>query len=143
MWGGGQNGAMGALSQGVASESGTMKAYIAKAYYNPEESFQKHIVSAQACSDDAERNDIFMQADFQIALVGGVGTFLEIIHAINHKVYHDKTSAPLVIVSVDDFYSDLKSLLSKLVEEEFNDPSIKSRYKFVSTPGDAIKALTP
>ncbi len=141
LWGGGKNGGMGALSDGVASQDGQMKAYIAQAYYDPNEIFPEHIVSAESCTNDAERNDIFMRANFQIALNGGVGSLLEIVHALNHKIYHDKTSAPLIIISTDGFYNGLSKLLSNIIDKEFNDPSIKDRYKIVPSPRDAIQIL--
>ena len=141
LWGGGQHGGMGALSEGVASNGGQMKAYIAQAYYNQNETFPKHIINAEPCTSDAERNDIFMRANFQIALNGGVGSLLEIVHALNHKVYHDKKSAPLIIISTDGFYNGLGNLLSNIIENEFNDSSAQGRYKIVSTPHDAIQTL--
>jgi len=141
LWGGGFSGGMGALSKGVASVNGHMEAYVAKQYFDSDYNYPNHVKKMVCCEDDAERNKIFVQADFQIAMAGGIGSLLEIVHTINHKVYHDKDSPPLIIVSTNDFYCHLGALLETIISNEFNDELSRSRYQIVNSPQQALNSL--
>jgi uncharacterized protein (TIGR00730 family) len=141
LWGGGFSGVMGALSQGVESRNGAMEAFIASQYFDPNQKYPTHVLKTHCCSDDSERNAVFAKADFQIAMAGGIGSLLEIVYTLNHKVYLDKNSAPLAIVSTEGFYSQLRGLLEGIIDNGFNDVDTRSRFFFARTSQEAIKTL--
>lgn len=141
LWGGGQNGVMGALMKGVCENSGTMEAHIFEKWFSKNELFPSGVTSASPCKTENERNEIFLKSDFQIAMTGGVGSLLEITYALNEKVYHQRKSSPLIILSTQRYWEALEDALDDMIGSGFNDPSIKNRYTVVKTPSDAIKAM--
>lgn len=141
LWGGGQNGVMGSLMNGVCDNDGTMGARIFEKWFSENELFPSGVISTSACKTENDRNEIFLRTDFQIAIAGGVGSLLEITYALNEKIYHQPKSPPLIILSSAGYWKKLGHLMSHMVKEGFNDPSIRSRYQIVTTPQNAIKAM--
>lgn len=142
LWGGGQNGLMGALQNGVSESSkGTMTAHLDQKYYNPDFIYPSHVTDIVIHGDGTSRNKAFMQADFQIALPGGFGTFAEIAYTIDHKTYADPESPPLLILNTDRYYENLRNQIAEAVVFDFNSPAQENRVMFVDTPEQASKFI--
>lgn len=79
-------------------------------------------------------------ADGFLALPGGVGTLYEIfaVVALKRKGELEKNK-PLILI--DGYYEEFELLMGKMYKEGFAAKEVKSFYKRVSSPKEAIKLL--
>ncbi len=75
-----------------------------------------------------------------IALPGGCGTLEELAEAITLKRLGQYLK-PVVIVNQNGFYTDLLSLLRRMVDEEFMNPEHLDLWTVVDHPRDAVAAI--
>jgi|GEM_PF-4974484 len=142
LWGGGKEGVMGALMSGVCNNGGTMEAHIFEKWFSKDEKFPSAVTSVSSCKSENDRNEIFLKADFQVALAGGVGSLLEIAYALNEKLYHQPQTPPLIILSSQNHWRDLDNLLHEIIVSKFGNNEIKKRINFFQKPGEVIEAMT-
>ena len=79
-------------------------------------------------------------SDAFITLPGGFGTLEELLEIITLKQlsYHNK---PVVILNINNFYSQLLALFEDLYCHNFAKKDYRGLYKVVSTPEEALKYI--
>lgn len=86
------------------------------------------------------QEELLKMADGFISLPGGVGTFYEIFAVLalkrKQELGEDK---PLILV--DGYYDEFGIIMDKMYKEGFAEGKIKSFYKRVASPEEAIKEL--
>lgn len=86
------------------------------------------------------QTELLKMADGFVSLPGGVGTFYEIfaVLALKRKQEIDKNK-PLILV--DGYYEEFELLMGEMYKEGFAEKEIKSFYKIVKMPEEAIAEL--
>jgi len=137
LFGGGLTGLMGATAKAVHQNGGTVIGII------PEALNKKGIVY-DSCDElivttgMRERKAIMdSKSDAFIALPGGFGTLEELLEIITLKQlkYHNK---PIVILNVNNFYSDLLKQFSNIIEYNFARPECEKLYYVTDSVNDAL-----
>ena len=79
-------------------------------------------------------------SDAFITLPGGFGTLEELLEIITLKQlsYHNK---PIVILNINNFYSQLLVTFEGLYEQNFAKKEYRDLYKVVSSPEEALKYI--
>lgn len=141
VFGGGEHGLMGATAKGVHDADGHVLGII------PERLDQPHISYADAdewmvTEDLRERKSLMDEhSDAFIVLPGGVGTLEELMETITMKQldFHRK---PIVILNTNGFYDALFAFFNHMVGEAFLKEDHLELIHVVTTPEDAISAIT-
>ncbi|WP_097922396.1 MULTISPECIES: TIGR00730 family Rossman fold protein [Streptomyces] len=96
------------------------------------------MVIAQSLADRKEQ--LLANTDAVVVVAGGTGTLDEATDAIELR-RHGMTSAPLIFLNTDGFYSPLQELLSRMEEEDFLNVPLADVATFVETPEEVIEAI--
>jgi len=88
----------------------------------------------------ARQAKLLEMADGFISLPGGVGTFYEIfaVIALKRKMELDHKK-PLILV--DGYYKEFELLMERMYQEGFAEKEIKSFYKRIGSPEEAVELL--
>ncbi|KAJ3207136.1 hypothetical protein HDU67_007667 [Dinochytrium kinnereticum] len=139
VYGGGNKGLMGAVSETVASGGGKVLGVIPQAMTKIEGMFMagETIFVPDMHSRKATMNK---HCDAFIALPGGYGTFEEVLEMItwNQLAIQNK---PIVVVNVKGYYDPLKQLIDNGVAEGFIRPQNRDIVVFVPSAAEAIDAV--
>jgi len=79
--------------------------------------------------------------DALIALPGGTGTLEELFEAITLKRL-GKFLKPIIILNTDGYYDDLKSMLTKCIDEKFMAEDNLVIWNFVDEPENVLYAIS-
>ncbi|SDZ11199.1 hypothetical protein SAMN05421736_106120 [Evansella caseinilytica] len=117
IYGGGNAGLMGALSQAVLAHGGTATGIIPKKIYDQVEHIelsQLHIVDTM----HERKNKMYELAEAFVALPGGIGTLEELAEIITWQQigYHQKA---IGIYNVNGFYDPFREMLKHMIAEGF------------------------
>ena len=140
IYGGGQQGLMGAVARGVLSNGGEAVGVIP--HFMVEEGWHhRHLTELIEVEDMSARKKLMEQlSDGCIALPGSVGTFDELMEVVALKKL-GLYLKPVVVLNTCDYYAPLKALLQKTVDEHFMHPSHLDLCRFVDTPVEVIEFL--
>ncbi|MEU4179812.1 TIGR00730 family Rossman fold protein [Streptomyces sp. NPDC026589] len=86
------------------------------------------------------KEQLLADTDAVVVVAGGTGTLDEATDAIELR-RHGMTSAPLIFLSTDGFYSPLQELLNRMHEEDFLNVSLADVATFVETPEEVMAAI--
>lgn len=141
VYGGGGLGLMGAIADSVLSEGGKITGVIPT--FMIEEGWDHSGVKEMISTTDmgSRKKKIFELSDAIIALPGGVGTLEELTEAITLKqlgLFHGQ----ILILNTLNYYEHLMKFLEHMVVNNFMRFEHKGIWEFVSTPEEAITALS-
>ena len=141
VFGGGKHGLMGETARGIHETGGTVLGIIPKVLD------QEHIAYAE--SDEwivtvnlRDRKELMeKRSDAYIVLPGGVGTLEEMMETLTMKQldYHQK---PIIVLNTNGYYDTLLQFLDHMVAESFLKKDHLKLIQVVTTPEDAINAIT-
>lgn len=129
VFGGGNNGMMGAVARGVAQEKGEILGIIPKFF---EEAGAE--ISFEDCTEYiytdtmGQRKELLEdKSNAFIIAPGGIGTFDEFFQALTLKQLgrHNK---PMVVFNINGFYDELDRIMDKAIEQEFITHDCKELY---------------
>lgn len=140
VYGGSKLGLMGAISQAVYQNKGSLIGVIPTLLQktNQESELPQERIYTQNLSD---RKDILLeQSTVLIALPGGIGTLDEIFHVMGQATlgYHNKK---IIIYNINGFYNQLLDFLAELKEKEFIRQPLSTYYIAVDNFDDLILLL--
>ena len=138
--GGGAKGLMGQLADTMIDQGGHIKGIMPK-FMADVEWAHKGIKDFEFTETMPERKARLLEdIDGLVTLAGGSGTMEELFEVITLKRLGHFTK-PIVILNTDGYYNDLKSLLEKMVAEQFMHENHLDMWSFVDHPEEVIPAL--
>ena len=130
VFGGGANGVMGAVAEGVYEEKGHILGVVPKFFKeaNSEVSFKK--CSEYIYTDTMRERKCEMEknCDAFIIAPGGIGTLDEFFEILTLKQLGRHNKA-IVLFNINGFYDELDTMMTKSIEEEFITHDCKELYK--------------
>ena len=138
IYGGGDQGLMGAVARGVLNTGGEAVGVIP--HFMVEAGWHhRHLTELIEVEDMSARKKLMEQiSDGCIALPGSVGTFDELMEVVALKKL-GLYLKPVVVLNTCDFYAPLKALLQKTVDEHFMHPDHLELCRFLDTPKEVIE----
>ncbi len=133
LWGGGNNPntVMGELMNGALKVNGTLTACIYKKWFNPDAKFHNN-VSVKVFETEDDRFQNFLSTSLHFALAGSDGTLEEIFRVNNYLVYHDKASAPLILIDPNGDFEPIIDLLKNIEISGFKSSETNKRTQRVT-----------
>jgi hypothetical protein len=130
VFGGGANGMMGAVAEGVHEKNGEIIGIIPEFFKEAGSE-----ISFKACTEYiytetmSDRKKLLEdKADAVIVAPGGIGTFDEYFGVLTLKQL-GKFNKPIVLFDIDGFYDQLDLLMDRLIDEKFITDDCKALYK--------------
>jgi len=118
VYGGGSNGLMGAVANGVLDHGGSVTGIIPE-FLNSRERMLTRVQELVVTPDMHERKRLmFERSDAFVALPGGVGTLEELVEQMTWKQL-GRHAKPVLLANIDNFWEPLFSLLSHMRQTEF------------------------
>ncbi|KAJ2795731.1 hypothetical protein H4R21_004993 [Coemansia helicoidea] len=75
-----------------------------------------------------------------VVLPGGIGTFAEIIQALDWAFFFERPK-PVVVVNTGGFYDPLRALINSVFEQELIESWKKNTVIFCDSPAEAVAAI--
>lgn len=120
VFGGGNNGMMGAVARGVTEENGVTVGVIPKFFQDAGAEISYDKCTEYIFTETMSERKQFLEytANAFIITPGGIGTFDEFFQALTLKQLgrHNK---PMVIFDINGFYDEFAMALQKMVEQKF------------------------
>lgn len=141
IFGGGNEGLMGACARGVRQEGGRPFGIAPRFFDEP------GILMREGCDllfteTMAERKTrMEAEADAFIALPGGIGTYEEFFEVLTLKQL-GRHSKPMALLNTCDYYTPFDALLRTTAEKSFMSDSVLSLYALCGTPDEALRHVT-
>jgi uncharacterized protein (TIGR00730 family) len=140
VYGGGSIGLMGDLAEAVMDRGGRVTGIIPEFLLAQERVF-RDLQEIIVTRDMHERKQtMFERADAFVALPGGIGTLEELVEQLTWAQL-GRHSKPIVLFSVEGFWSPLVALLAHLRREGFIRDSMDVRFTTVDRPEDVLEAV--
>ncbi len=137
IYGGGNNGLMGAVADGCLNKNGQITGVIPDFLIKYEVMHDK-VDDMRIVPTMHERQRIMLElAEIVVALPGGTGTFVELFEALTWKRL-GLINCPVIIINLNNYFDDVLNLLEKSVNEGFMSSNYRTMWKFVSTIEEAI-----
>ena len=145
VYGGGNNGLMGAVARAVLAGGGRVTGIIPDFLRNKERMLEAARDPGQldmVVVDDmhTRKRLMFERADAFVALPGGVGTLEELVEQMTW-VQLDRHSKPVVIADIGGFWGPLLALIDHMREQGFIRADADVRYRVADTVGDIIPTI--
>ena len=140
VYGGGNTGLMGAVSNSVIDHGGFVTGFSPehlKDRETPNSRVQDlHIVDTM----HTRKQKMFEASDAFIVLPGGFGTLDETFEVITWRQLglHDK---PVVLVNINNYWTHLQELMERIIVEKFASDGHRAFYSFVDSVPEAFKVL--
>jgi uncharacterized protein (TIGR00730 family) len=135
IYGGGNLGIMGAVSDVALKNGGEVMGVITSHLINKEKINEDltdiHIVDSMS----ERKNKMFNAADAFLILPGGIGTleeFFEILSWKQLKIH----SKDILIYNVNNYWDDLNTIINKTIDCKFTHSNIKDDYKIINNIND-------
>ncbi len=140
VYGGGNNGLMGAVARSVLAAGGHVTGIIPE-FLRSKERMLDGAQDMIVVSDMHTRKRLmFERADAFVALPGGIGTLEELVEQMTW-VQLDRHSKPIVIADVNGFWAPLLSLIGHMRDAGFVQPSGEVPYRVVGTVDEILPAI--
>lgn len=140
IYGAGKAGLMGAIADSTISSGGLVTGVIPQFMVESgwcHNGLDELIVT----SSMHERKSIICErADAMLALLGGIGTFEELLECLTWKQLGLHTK-PIVILNTGGYYDNLLTCLDRMVNEQFMRRLHQQMYMVVSTPEEVLPAI--
>ena len=140
VYGGGNNGLMGAVARAVLSAGGQVTGIIPDFLRDKErmlDGAQEMIVVPDM---HTRKRLMFERADAFVALPGGIGTLEELVEQMTW-VQLDRHAKPVVIADIAGFWRPLLSLIAHMRQNGFIRPAAEVRYQVAETVPDIIPTI--
>jgi uncharacterized protein (TIGR00730 family) len=130
-------GLMEAAAQGAFEAGGKVSGF----GLNLENAKQSKFIQAYERYDKLgpRQEKLISEGEAYLALPGGIGTFHEIFHILALKRLKEIPNRPLIFVG--EYFLPLNQILEAVVPQGFADNTLKSLYKFVRTPQEALEEI--
>src|ERR1700758_454642 len=123
VYGGGSNGLMGAVANGVLDHGGSVTGIIPE-FLNSRERMLTRVQELVVTPDMHERKRLmFERSDAFVALPGGVGTLEELVEQLTWQQL-GRHSKPVLLANIDGFWEPLLALLAHMRATEFIRPTL-------------------
>ena len=135
IYGGGNLGLMGAVSNATLNHGGNVTGVITAHLVNKEKINEDlrdiHIVNTMS----ERKNKMFNEADAFLILPGGIGTLEEFFEILSWKQLklHKKD---IFILNIDNYWDDLAKVIDKTIDCKFALSNIKDDYKIINSISD-------
>eukprot|EP01132_Coremiostelium_polycephalum_P009308 gene9308-11409_t len=140
VYGGGNVGLMGEISQTMFDNGSKVKGIIPKSL-SPKEISGTTVGELLLVEDMHERKRLmYSEADAFVVLPGGIGTFEELLECLTwiHLGIHSK---PIGILNVNGYYSGLLELFTQSSKSGFTDSDFMNSIVISSEPSDLVDEL--
>ena len=140
VYGGGNNGLMGAVARAVLSAGGQVTGIIPDFLRDKErmlDGAQEMIVVPDM---HTRKRLMFERADAFVALPGGIGTLEELVEQMTW-VQLDRHAKPVVIADIGGFWRPLLSLIAHMRQNGFIRPAAEVRYQVAESVPDIIPMI--
>ncbi|MDI2091042.1 LOG family protein [Commensalibacter oyaizuii] len=140
VFGGGNVGLMGIISNTMLDMNGAVKGIIPK-FLQKKEGQHSRVQDLIVTQDMHTRKDIlYKEADAFLCLPGGIGTFDEFFETLTWKQLHlhDK---PIIVVNIANWAEPLLKQIHAIVEQGFADPSILNLFEVTVDIPETLKRL--
>jgi len=140
VYGGGNNGLMGALARSVLAEGGFVTGIIPQFLSEREaalEAAQNLIVVPDM---HTRKRLMFEKADAFVALPGGVGTLEELVEQLTW-VQLERHTKPVLLADIGGFWRPLLDLFAHMRERRFIQPNFEVRYLVAEAVDDILPML--
>ena len=139
VYGGAQNGVMGAVANGALNAQGKVIGWIPKFMKN--ERLHPGLTQVNEVETmHLRKHGMMMNSDALVALPGGTGTLEELLEAITWKRLK-LIDVPIFIVNQDGFYDPLLVLFENMFTERFISRDLQSDWIVVKTIDELIDQL--
>ena len=140
IYGGGDLGIMGAVSNSVVKNNGEATGVITS-YLVDKEMLNKNVENMLVVETMSERkNKMFDKADAFLILPGGIGTLEEFFEVLSWKQL-DLHSKEIFIYNFEHYWDELIILINKTIDCKFTNSNIKDDYKVIDNLNDLSKYL--
>jgi uncharacterized protein (TIGR00730 family) len=118
VYGGGNNGLMGALARSVKTRGGRLIGVIPRMFRTKGFCFEQADEIIETDTLGERKAILCAKSDAFIVLPGGLGTLDELFDVLAQKQlkYHDK---PVILLNIDSFFSPLLEYMAKLTKNNF------------------------
>ncbi len=145
VYGGGNNGLMGAVARSVLDAGGTVTGIIPDFLRSKERMLDGagpdgRLEMVVVEDMHTRKRLMFERADAFVALPGGVGTLEELVEQMTW-VQLDRHSKPVVIANIGGFWAPLLSLIDHMREQGFIRAAADVRYRVTGTVEEIIPAI--
>lgn len=140
VYGGGRIGSMGALADGVLSESGHITGIIPDFMKELEVHHEEATETIWVDSMRERKRLMLEKSEAIIGLPGGSGTLEELMETITLKRLGQYLN-PIVMVNTSGALDPLKDLLERCISEKFMQERHREMWRFAENPKAAIKAV--
>ncbi len=139
-YGGGAIGEMGALANGSLDNGGCIIGVIPKFMVEMEWG-NPRATRLIECNNLSERKNIIVEhCDAFVALPGGTGTLDELADVLSRKKL-GLIDKPIVVLNIDEFYTPLKHMLHRMIDDKLISDKHIDFVSFVETVDDILPAI--
>ena len=137
VFGGGQNGLMGACARGVSKGGGGILGIAPKFFNEPGILYDK--CTEFVFTDTMRERKQLMEdrSDAVVVLPGGIGTYEEFFEMLTLRQLGQSDRA-IAILNTNGYYAPMAALLRNTVEQKFMSPHGLTLFKAVETPAEAL-----
>jgi uncharacterized protein (TIGR00730 family) len=140
IYGGGQTGLMGAVSNSMLDASGKVRGIIPQ-FMIDKGWLNRRLTDVVVTQDMHSRKQLMAESgDACIALPGGVGTLEELLEIITWRQL-GLYNKPIIILNTNNFYENLLAMLIKIEEENFMNHDSNTLWKVAQTPEEALQLI--
>jgi len=140
VYGGSRSGLMGQVAEAALEAGGRVEGVIPRFFLPNEDPFAE--VSELTVVEDmhTRKKLMFDKSDAFCVLPGGLGTLDETFEILTWKQIklHDK---PVLLLNMDDYWTDFLTLVDKIVDQGFAKPGVKQFYEVVESVDDVLARL--
>lgn len=142
VFGGGINGMMGAVAEGVYEKKGYVLGVIPKFFEeaNAEISFKNCTEYIYTETMRERKREMEEHCDAFIITPGGIGTLDEFFEILTLKQLGRHNKA-IVIYNINGFYDELENMMIKSIEQEFITDDCKDLYKLLDNADDILEYI--
>lgn len=139
VFGGGANGMMGAVAEGVYEKGGHILGVVPTFFKeaNSEISFTKCTEYIYTDTMRERKRQMEEHCDAFIITPGGIGTLDEFFEILTLKQLGRHNKA-IVIYNINGFYDELDNMMTKSIEEQFITDDCKELYKVLTDPDEIL-----
>jgi uncharacterized protein (TIGR00730 family) len=138
--GGGPNGLMGAVTDAVLENGGSVCGVIPQ--FMVDEGWLHPLIRDLIITPDmhTRKQTMAQKSDACIALPGGVGTLEELLEIITWKQL-GLYMKPIIILNIGSYYDDLLAMLAKADRENFIHSKLTNAWQVATTPQEALDLI--
>lgn len=140
VFGGGNVGIMGAVSNTVIDLNGAVKGIIPK-FLQKKEGEHSRVKDLVVTQDMHSRKELlYSEADAFLCLPGGVGTFDEFFEILTWKQLH-LHNKPIIIVNIENWAEAVCNQIKTIVDEGFAQPSLLELFEVIDDVPTTLNRL--